>query len=745
MASAIQPQWDVGNSAFSVSGKIWGLMKAATVDDVQPASVYAIEAIGQLMIVEPHLIGRAVDALGGNKSYRIDTIKLHLGLSSGGIPSQVRLSTAATKAFILITALRLHMSAVDIGNALYEFLVESEVIEDAPVSSSQLQGLVEALEGHSLELMKTESIASKVLYPMLEELASVESSSGSLFNTMAPNDISRILLAVFRAISADEVRHLEVRGTDSAIWLVSILSWMCPHEVEVLYEDFNSRCRSWISSTTPAPKISVIIQDDHRKSREGWSLQHWYSSMEPSSLIEIKPDETYGHKSPQPTYVPCPMTYASIRHCESWKPAPTDVVGNVAYGFVLAVLDYGILTREDGEGHASPSLAFREICPDDFGRNVERTLTRMGWPSSSLDRAAAENIAQCMAKEMAGLYDASGANLMSHIDKHGAGGRLLTDHWSSSSKRRTVELSLFLAQHIVLHATQQETLDLEFPKASYKASEEMDQFPVIIPLLSHGTSLSASRYLNYAVSTFTVTSSAQFYSITKSSTTLAASARGQVRYCRGLVEAPCTPAEAFEIVSQSGQLKWRGTKQHHLYDDPERLYISTAPKSGTYRVVGDDPTIPNLASLRVYNSQKLRFSVRTSPDSSAIYLRCTQTSSGDSFTELGKALVNWALATRAEPSNRHVKEELSECLGYGISELRLKTSGYDALYLLPDFLENIMAVATYSGDAMSDFLRFGSFDAWNMHCIIQGRASIFDCISLGHNRFKKGWMIMANP
>lgn len=50
-----------------------------------------------MIITSPSLIGKAVDALGGNKSFRIDNLKLVIGLSSNGVASEIRKSTPALR------------------------------------------------------------------------------------------------------------------------------------------------------------------------------------------------------------------------------------------------------------------------------------------------------------------------------------------------------------------------------------------------------------------------------------------------------------------------------------------------------------------------------------------------------------------------------------------------------------------------------------------------------------------------
>ena len=68
---------------FRSSDKLQGLMMAATVDNVHQSAVYATEALGSIMVVDPQLIGKAVDILGGEKSFRLENLKLQFGLSSG--------------------------------------------------------------------------------------------------------------------------------------------------------------------------------------------------------------------------------------------------------------------------------------------------------------------------------------------------------------------------------------------------------------------------------------------------------------------------------------------------------------------------------------------------------------------------------------------------------------------------------------------------------------------------------------
>jgi hypothetical protein len=72
--SNVSASWDVAASTFAISDKVVSLLRAASIDNVQPSTVYVAEAIGDLIIVEPTLIGTAVDALGGGESRSVSRI-----------------------------------------------------------------------------------------------------------------------------------------------------------------------------------------------------------------------------------------------------------------------------------------------------------------------------------------------------------------------------------------------------------------------------------------------------------------------------------------------------------------------------------------------------------------------------------------------------------------------------------------------------------------------------------------------
>jgi hypothetical protein len=231
---SIQKQWDPAVSAFNTLDRITSLVKAATVDDVLPQAVIAAEHLGSLMIVHPQRIGQAIDALGGSNSFRLENVKLSLGLSSGGIAAQVRKSTPAIRCFLFAACLSLHLTPTEIGSFLYEMMEHAGLLEAVPVSPAQLVSFVSTLEGHMKELLHREQVAATSLAPLLDILSTQTSSNSQHFEPLKAKLASAICLETFQAIRSEEVSSAKLSGCMGGVWIASIFSWLCPNDVSTI-------------------------------------------------------------------------------------------------------------------------------------------------------------------------------------------------------------------------------------------------------------------------------------------------------------------------------------------------------------------------------------------------------------------------------------------------------------------------------------------------------------------------------
>ena len=731
MALQVQPQWDLGSSIFSTGDKLVGLMKAATIDDVQPAAVFAAEAIGSQIMVDPHLIGRAIDALGGTQSYRLQTLKLQIGYSAGGIPSQIRQSTPAIKTFILVTALRLHLPAKDIGDLLYEILIENGEIENTPISIGQLTSFVGSIEGHCLAMKEQEAIVNNVFSPIIEGLAATTQNLQGLFLAITPDEGAKILLSIFRALNDQDVRCLHVRGSDAGIWLASILCWLCPEDVNVL-DAQNSKL--WGRLHT---KVSIILDDRRRN----WTLEYWHGIEAVSSLIKVEPSENYDRFLLPPVF-PQKMLYSMIRTYDPQAShAEMAIVGNLCLGLIQVVLLRGLLTRDLEEGLEPQSIPFRNICPSTFQEDFEHLLQDYGWPSSAIDYACVTSIADHVISNRYYISYLKRIEIIKSVDRkmHGEIFKGIDDE---SKITDIIDEALGIAERILLRVTNPTAKGFETtPGGRHLKARFYSR--ILQHLLGNESGLSALFFLRQSLACQdlayqdTMTTNGGYEK--RPPHLLAVCDRGYVSYFRGMIAPPRSPIEAFEIITQPGSLKWREVRQKFLYESRERSAFTTSPNFAVYRIS------EALDSLRISNSERAQFAIHSRDDEASIQLQCSEPSTGDKDCRISNALVNWALATRVKRTNQDKVDQIAACAKTGINELNLKAPGWDILGCHPRFGDHIEAMASYSGDEMADFLRFGTFDVENLNCIIQGMASIYECVCCAAKQYRNRWIIMATP
>ena len=747
-AMALQAQWDIGSSVFSFSGKALSLIQAATVDDVHPSSVVAAEALGSMMIVDDRLIGKAVDALGGNKSFRLESLKLQIGLSSGGIPSQIRKCTPAIKTFLLITALKQHLDAEAIGDLLYEMLLCSKSLATLPVSSSQLRGLTVVLEGHCVELLSQEKIPTTVLAPVLDAIVP-NGNSHAIFAEMIPDEASEVLLAVFNAIRDGEVRHLKITGQRFGIWLVSVLGWLCPSEIAV----FNNQDQLLFGNA--CGKISIIF----RHTSESWSLEYWYEADDVSKLIEITHSSTYAQIAPQ--FVPREMAYSVWRNRvpPGENPSSDDLylTGRIAVAFVIAMADNLCLFADTGLAKENPivhkkPVPLLHILPPDFTERAADAVTSLGWPHKS-DKGESTMISMVFAKLASGSQrSTSWHELVQTADNEHLGNILGTKDRTAGQFRYIVTLAVHIAHTHILHAIHRREDEFYTYPTTFGGLDPNARSWLLDALFTDTRSkLSAKQFLTCSMLAFDPRTNTRdnLEKLAKDSL-LATTQGGYVAYFHGLLETPRTPQQAFEIAIQPGHLTWREVKQQYLQEQAVTPLATSSPDPACYNLNLIDMTVAR-PRLKVESKRKLQVSI--TKGSYGPSLAFAHSSLGDWNTSLLKALVNFALCPVAIPSDpslsKNTTDMIKECFSRNIIQLKMKTPGNEDLRpnnsVKLDWEPGTRAIATYTGHEYEDFFRFGTLDASHLNCLIQGSASIPECVLQAEDLFGTDWLILSNP
>ncbi|MCJ1251034.1 hypothetical protein MMC30_008265 [Trapelia coarctata] len=316
---ALQPQLDVPSSAITLTGKALALIRAATMDDVQPAAFWAAEALGDIIIVDPALIGRT------------------LGLSAAGIPSQIRQSVPATRAFLLMSALYSSHTPDAIAELLYQMLSYSKKLDSIAVFITQLESLLQSVDGHSVCLLSKEKVEKHILDPITQELISNSDTLRYFFDDIIPEEASQIFCRVFDALRDCTIKTLKISGSRFGAWLVSILCWLCPHDTAALNK---SELVIW---GTSSGKVSVVIIEEDGGP---WKLEYWYVTNEVSDLIKFDGALPYKGFVMTPAYS-SQLVYSLLK--TSWsrltKLSKDDlhVIGTLAYGIIFAGYEHLIL------------------------------------------------------------------------------------------------------------------------------------------------------------------------------------------------------------------------------------------------------------------------------------------------------------------------------------------------------------------------------------------------------------------
>ena len=748
----LQPQWEVASSVFDITKGTLGLIRAATVDDVQPAAVNAVEALGSHMIVDPHLIGIAYNALGGKKSYKIENLKLHFGLSTDGVASQIRKSPSATRAFLLITVLKAHLKAPEIADVLYELIVQTNVLDLIPISNTQLCAFVRSVEGHCLSIDPYEDIDEKVIGPLVNNLALHNDCNHDYWHSFIPNEVSPLIMSAFNALKDESIQQLKISGKRSGIWLAVILCWLFPNGVAVV----NASGELVVGNST----AKIVIALRHVDESKMWSMEHWYVANQMSEVVVIKPTEEYARIS-MPVSVSSDLAYATSALSSKCPLRPDDLemVRTLSTGLILAVLYYTKIQRRtdhmEQRDYTDP-LYFRDICWRSFEQDMGKLFIRLGWPPTSdgLDDTA-HSISQYFGRREFAKVPKEGdrwLETIKDVDNRYVSGKLGMKVRRETQNIRVVYLSLHISNTLLGQATQRaDTGSQMYPLLKDYSGWTVKCFLTEHLLSDTSPTISATEYFNYTM--YSVNHGPQFqrdpgFDI-GGKDVLATSFAGQVAFRQGLFEVPQIPVETFEIIVVPGKLLWQGNPKdcHEDAGYGEETDRGAAHKT-TYSLFEDDdaPLKKKTAPLRILQTPNFVASVTINNHNPIIKLRYRFPSTGDQYASFSKALTNFALAPAATASSMPLADILDHPTFRKLRKLQFKRPG--SSYLLEDEMageRDVRAVASYSGNKMADFLRFGTEDATNLRCIIQDSASIHECVIQAEELYGSHWLIMANP
>ncbi|KAI9726434.1 MAG: hypothetical protein M1828_001256 [Chrysothrix sp. TS-e1954] len=276
----VQVSWEVGATTFSTYTLLRSLTSAAGVDNVHPQAVFAAEALGAGLIISPKRITEAIDALGGNDSMRLASVKATIGLSSGGIRRYVRQigfcahrsalqSTALLKIFALCAAFKLCYVDEEIGDILHNLITQADLLAKVPVSSTQLRALVSQLSDHA------ECTVPVDLFHDVAVAVGELGADSDMYRRLGLEALAPLFVQLFDCYRDDSVREIHLTGHDHGVWLASALVWLLEDDASICLND------EFVFGNAEG-KVTVTITSQEQVA---WTLHVWRKANEPQKYV----------------------------------------------------------------------------------------------------------------------------------------------------------------------------------------------------------------------------------------------------------------------------------------------------------------------------------------------------------------------------------------------------------------------------------------------------------------------------
>ncbi|KAL8784411.1 MAG: hypothetical protein Q9195_009056 [Heterodermia aff. obscurata] len=365
--SSIQKQWDIGQSIFLIGVTAIALLKAGSEDDIQPQAIVALEGLGAGLLVHKDRIDEAVDALKGNENRRLSKLMLSIGLNHGGVARIMRKSVPCVASFLLAVACKTCFTDRETGSMLYEMMDLRGVLRTVPVSRGQIEQAVGAFSGYGYKIVPS-NLFNVVASKIRNHLTHSSDLSG-LFCSSKTRELAEILSNVFEALQDMKVKKITLEGHQTGVWLVSVLMWLLPDEVEILLH--GSRIIG-----TPESRVKMTLRkiDDG-----GWHIKRWYQEQAIFELIVGGVDKvpTSQHRALPLTHLPARSARMSLAAAYGMSDDAIEATGQVAAALVDIVFEHGFLHVD--KGHGNFQVAFRNICQDHFISGYHTITKIFGW------------------------------------------------------------------------------------------------------------------------------------------------------------------------------------------------------------------------------------------------------------------------------------------------------------------------------------------------------------------------------
>ena len=364
--SIIQPQIELSNSALLAANLVTRVLRASSEDDVQPQAALAMEALGQRLLVSKQIIETGQEIFKPSKEKQkgkvmIDTMKLIIGLTSGGWPEAMRSSISLVKSFLLAMACKVCFTDEEAGCIIHQMIWSTGVVHTFPIYASQVGQFISAISGYGHAILPFQHF-NKIVSTVQSSLRSPDEML-MLYERSPPDKLGDILTCVFDALRNDEITRVTLEGAQTGLWLLTAFSWLLPEETECVIS--NRRILG-----IPGARLLIRLVD-----RAGWDVGEWRREQKVESVIipteGMAPSLRFLHMP----HTPLASAKAAISAQYHLSSKAAETTGQLAAALVDVVFKEGTLVSDK----CSSSVRLNAVCSESFIKIHNTIMRRYGW------------------------------------------------------------------------------------------------------------------------------------------------------------------------------------------------------------------------------------------------------------------------------------------------------------------------------------------------------------------------------
>lgn len=348
----------------------------------------AFEALGSALLVSPERIGEGIDALSRGQQHNLGIggkLKAIVGLNADGIALLIRKkATQCVPAFLLVISCKICFDDMEIGDILYEMLVQFGIMRRFPASRVQMGQLAGSISGYGDGLIPTKTL--ETITDAISRNTGVAAVPVKIFWQANTKSIAEILSRTFGALLKDNIKRITLQGDVGGAFLASILLWL-------LADEFGLSLDGVIILGQPDAKVLLDLtsQDADR-----WIIQEWQAQNILPEVI-VKSEDLLEPETSLVKFTGASLGLRVLSAQFTLDSNHVEVVGQLAFALVMTSFKHGVLSSDPKFFHGSQkTVQLSEICQTGFLGNLSSCMAVFGWKCNEEFKSRAQQLFNAM-------------------------------------------------------------------------------------------------------------------------------------------------------------------------------------------------------------------------------------------------------------------------------------------------------------------------------------------------------------